>query len=646
MNTLLEIDGSIENSQAIIEEQVASDVDTLSTNPFDLTRIVTLSSLHSVNKFLCSLLAKITGIAIIEKHYVRLKPGGRKGKAFVNQVVDDLGLRSNVTARFSEQAVPNTGGTLIMSNHPYGVTDGLLLLQYALRYRDDVKVLINNAITEIGEFDELVIPVNPYGGKESQRENVASMRQCRRWLDDGHCLIVFPAGEVSHYQPAKKTVCDSKWSAHIARLLKKSNATVVPVFFHGHNGWSFHLAGLISPWLRTLMLGRCFINTWGKTIHFTVGDQITPKTYRKAADNNELAKFLRLQSYLLGSNRNPDTSKKEPITKRKTSTITSKNSTPVIASEMEIIAPVAAHILAAEVQTLPDRNHLLSSGKLSIYFASKQQIPMVMREIARLREDTFRRVGEGTGKSMDIDKYDEYYTHLFIWNPGTSEVVGAYRAAEVSKVVAEHGLAGLYTHSLFKFKPALLQQLAPSLELGRSFVRPEYQKSYAPLLMLWKGISTYMATETECSVLFGPVSISKDYSNASQKMLMDYLKVNTPHPQQSKVVKARNPFKLQQRVAWTSAEFEGLKDIDLISHLVSKLESDQKGVPILLKQYLKLGGYVLSFNVDQDFNDVLDCMIVVDLPKNSQKILQRYMGKDLAEGFLLKHQAEEMLQAS
>ena len=499
-----------------------------SESPFDLSKTVTLSSIPIVNRFLCYLFSKLTGISTIEKHYKSLKPGRRKGKSYINQLVSYIGLRSKVNTHFSGQPVPGEGGTLIMSNHPYGVADGLLLLQYALKYRDDVKILINKAITQISEFEELAIPVNPYGGKAAQRENIQSMRDCKRWLDEGHCLIVFPAGEVSHYQPSKRAIRDSKWSAHIARLLKKSNAVVVPVFFFGHNGWLFHFAGLISPWLRTFMLGRCFINSFGKTISFTVGEKIKPKTYRKATDMNELAKFLRLQSYLLNSKsshneynpRGNEVCKSLKMNKEKN-------------VDKEIIPPVGMEVLSEEIAQLPERNFLLSSGELAIYFAQKKQIPNVIREIGRLREETFRRVGEGTGKEIDIDKYDDYYTHLFIWHPGNKEVVGAYRAAEVARVVEKYGVTGLYSHSLFKFKPDLLNQLAPSLELGRSFVRFEYQRSYAPLLMLWKGIATFMAKETGCSVLFGPVSISNDYSNEAQKMLIDYLRVNNPYPQQS-----------------------------------------------------------------------------------------------------------------
>lgn len=635
MESLLKIEEAVESSQPFSEE-----CDHIN-NPFDLSAILKISKIPVLNKIFCSGVSRICGLPTLEKKYLQIKAGGRKGKSYVQYLTKRLRLRSKVSNQCSGQSIPGSGAMLVMSNHPYGITDGLLLLQHALQYRDDVKVLINKAITQIEEFEDLVIPVNPYGGKVAQRENVAAMRASQKWLEQGHCLIVFPAGEVSHYQPSKKMVCDSKWSAHIARLAKKTDASVLPVFFHGDNGWLFQLAGFISPWLRTLMLGRCFIKTWDKTIHFTVGELIPPKTYRKAKDTDELAKFFRLQSFLLSSDRY------YIGVNRATNKNISVNTNPVaVNKEQEVIPEIEKHILANEVSQLPEKNLLLASGELAIYFAEKPQIPNVMLEIGRLREISFRHVGEGTGKSLDIDKYDEYYTHLFIWHPGSQEIVGAYRAAVVTDVLKQYGISGLYSHSLFKFKSDLLDQLAPSVELGRSFVRLEYQRSYAPLLMLWKGIATYLARETDCSVLFGPVSISKDYRNESQKMLMDYLKMNNPFPQYSKKVKPRNPFKLHKRVGWSATEFDGLKDIELVSHLVSKLESDQKGVPILLKQYLKLGGYVLSFNVDEDFNDVLDCMIVVDLPQNSKKTLQRYMGQDLAEAFLLRHSDGQVLQAS
>ena len=638
MNSQSKVDRTLENHQATLQP-VANQ--TAPLNPFDLSQLVRLSRLPILNRFLCSSLSALTGLSTLEDHYSHLKPFGLKGKDYINHLIQYLGFKIQVTAPHSNQVVPHDGSTLIMSNHPYGITDGLVLLHYALKHRSDVKILINKAITQIDEFDELAIPVNPYGGRQAQIENILAMRECQRWLNDGHCLIVFPAGEVSHYQPTKNSVCDGKWSAHIARLLKKSNATVVPVFFHGHNNWLFQLSGLISPWLRTLMLGRCFINSWEKAVHFSVGEQILPKTYRKTSDINELAKFLRLQSYLLQSK---PYSSQQALAEPAPDNV--ENNSQPLTNKVAIIPPINADLLSAEVAALPEKNRLLSTGEMAIYFASKQKIPHLMQEIGRLREETFRHVGEGTGKAIDIDDYDEYYTHLFIWKASSKEVVGAYRAAEVSKVVEQFGVSGLYSHSLFKFKPSLLKQLAPAVELGRSFVRIEYQRSYAPLLMLWKGVATFLAKETDCSVLFGPVSISKDYSNKSQKLLIDFLRVNNPYPQQSKAIKARNPFKLQQRVTWSKAEFEGLRDIELISNLVSKLESDQKGVPILLKQYLKLGGYVLSFNVDQDFSDVLDCMIVVDVPQNDQKTLQRYMGAELASDFLQRHQPEQNSLAS
>ena len=602
--------------------------------PFDLSGQLTLSRFKILNSFYCFILSRLTGLNFLQKKYKNIKSSGRRGKQYINYLISILNIRSKVTFKCAGEAVPSTGGTVIMSNHPYGVTDGLLLLQFVLRYRSDVKIMINDAISDISEFDDLVITVNPYGGKTSQKDNVRQMRECHKWIKAGGCLVVFPAGEVSHYQPRKRAICDSKWSAHVARLVQNTEAKVVPVFFSGHNGLFFQMAGLVSPWLRTFLLGRAFINTWGKTISFVVGETISPKAYRKVSNVDELAKFFRLQTYILNS---VDYISPAQV-KLKPESVTVANDEQICD---ELIDAIDSDLLIAEVGALPEKNHLITSSDLSVYFATAKQIPWLIQEIGRLREETFRSVGEGTGKAFDLDRYDDYYTHLFIWNNKEQELLGAYRVAEVSKIIADQGVTGLYTHSLFKFKSELFSDLSPALELGRSFVRNKYQKSYAPLLMLWKGIATYMARETDCSVLFGPVSISNEYRNETQKMLMDYLRVNNPYPERSKIIKPRNPFKLKNKVGWRYSELNGIKDVELLSHLVSKLEDDSKGVPILLKQYLKLGGYVLSFNVDESFSDVLDCMIVVDFKKNDFKTLQRYMGSSLATDFSAKQRQGE-----
>jgi putative hemolysin len=268
-----------------------------------------------------------------------------------------------------------------------------------------------------------------------------------------------------------------------------------------------------------------------------------------------------------------------------------------------------------------------------------------MQEIGRLREITFRETGEGTGRERDIDLYDAYYLHLFIWDRKSQQLVGAYRLGMADKIAAKYGKKGLYTHSLFKYRHSLLQRLNPAIELGRSFVRKEYQRSFSPLLLLWKGIGAYVSRNPQYRMLFGPVSISGEYQTLSQQMMVSFLESNRYLPGLAREIKPRRPFR-PIRDTWIRDEISSLREIDLVSELISQVEPDNKGVPILLKQYLKMGGRILGFNLDPEFNNTLDGLIMVDLLQSPEKLLQRYMGVDGARQFLAYHDEENAPQAS
>ncbi|WP_181919479.1 GNAT family N-acetyltransferase [Alkalilimnicola ehrlichii] len=252
---------------------------------------------------------------------------------------------------------------------------------------------------------------------------------------------------------------------------------------------------------------------------------------------------------------------------------------------------------------------------------------------------TFRATGEGTGRARDIDLFDSYYQHLFIWHNVRKEIVGAYRLGEADKIVARYGKKGLYTRSLFRFGRPLLAQLNPALELGRSFIRPEYQRSFTPLMLLWKGIGAYVADNPQYRVLFGPVSISADYQTVSRQLLVDFLTANSYLPELARFVRPRRPFRQTMRhrnIALTIPT-----DAEQISQLLEQLEHDGKGMPVLLRQYLKLGGRVLGFSVDRAFANVLDGLIMVDLTETDPKVLARYMGRTKAAQFLAHHAASQ-----
>jgi putative hemolysin len=270
-----------------------------------------------------------------------------------------------------------------------------------------------------------------------------------------------------------------------------------------------------------------------------------------------------------------------------------------------------AAAMAREVAQLPV---LSKTSDLEVYIARAPMIPNTLREIGRLREVSFRAAGEGTGKSADLDRFDPHYLHLFAWTASKQEIVGAYRLAGT-----EAGLDGLYTATLFKYGQAFLGKMGPALELGRSFVRAEYQKGFAPLLALWKGIGNYLADNPRYTVLFGPVSISNQYQSISRELMVTFLERHASLKEWMGLVAQRNPFRKRTAMKRLPIDVEDLSDV------VADLEPSRAGLPVLLRQYLRLGGKLLGFNVDPEFADALDGLILVDLKKTEPKLLDRYL---------------------
>ena len=310
------------------------------------------------------------------------------------------------------------------------------------------------------------------------------------------------------------------------------------------------------------------------------------------------------------------------------------------AEQAPVVAAIPQTLLKAEVEALPAEQGLVASGHFRVQYARAQQIPWCLQEIGRLREITFRAAGEGTGKASDIDLFDAYYLHLFVWDTQAEMIVGAYRMGLADEILSRYGKRGLYTQSLFKYGPRLLETLNPAIELGRSFVRAEYQRNFSPLLLLWRGIGRFILRSPQYAVLFGPVSISNSYAPISRKLMVDYLRTNNSETELARHVKPRRPFRAQRSAVWDEVEFASLKDIEGLSRVIARIEGDNKGVPILLKQYLKLGGQLLGFNADDQFSDALDGLIMIDLRASERLVLARYMGEEGAVAFLAHHGTE------
>lgn len=556
--------------------------------------------------------------------YESQKPEDRTCGAFFDSVVAALNAKCDLDV-LPGFDFPINGPLIIVANHPYGILDPCLLASYIGRHRRDLKVMTNSLLGVMPELKEHGILVNPFGGEEAAKSNIAGMKQALKHLNAGGALLIFPSGEVSAYRVGKG-IEEAPWSKHVGSLVRRTQAAVLPVYFPGSNSAFFQMAGLIHPRLRTGLILREFCRQRDATVEMIVGAVIPYSRLRKHEDDEALTKFLRIHTLVLALRRRPHDGAVDP--------------------ESEVADSIAQHRAAAhqerllhEVNALRERGAcLVSQGGFSVYSAHSHEIPDALQEIGRLREITFRQVGEGTGQEIDLDKFDRYYEHLFLWDEVQQRIAGAYRLGRADIILREYGPRGLYTNTLFRFEKPFLASLESAVEMGRSFIAPEYQKSISSLPLLWKGIAHWMVRNPGYKKLFGPVSISKDYDKLSRRMMVEFLQGNFLHEDLASFVKPRHPFRYQRgrklMREFISAE---LKDVDDCSALISSVETDRKGIPILLKHYLRLNGTLLSFNVDPQFSSVIDGLILVDLTETEPKLLAKYMGEEKCREWLAKH---------
>jgi putative hemolysin len=511
--------------------------------------------------------------------------------------------------------IPTKGPLVMVANHPFGAADGLVMGDLLTKVRPDVRILGNRLLARIPEVRPWIIPVDTNARPDSARANIGSLRNVVRWVRDGGALAVFPSGTVSHLRLGNG-ISDPAWHPNVAALVRLTGATVVPVFFEGQNSMVFQLAGLLHPAFRTALLPAEMVKRKHSTIRLRIGRPVSPEKSARYPEDEALIQYLRFKTYAL---------------QRRESRVRMRFVPPrpfLDADQKPIIEPLPTRVLEDELAALPQAALLRRFGDQELYVASAAQIPTLLREIGRLREMTFRAVHEGTGQACDLDAFDRHYQHLFLWNRAASELVGAYRIGRADSLLAKMGVPGLYTSSLFKFGRDFIDRMGPALEMGRSFIREEYQRRPTTLALLWRGIGQYVVRNPSYKVLFGPVSISRSYEDVSMRLMVDYLQRSRSDAGFSALVRARNPPPAQLSADESRTVEMLVEDDDDVSTLVSDIEDDNKGMPVLLRYYLRLGARVLSFNVDPAFGNCVDGLVLVDLRKTDPKLLKRFMGDD------------------
>lgn len=517
--------------------------------------------------------------------------------------------------------VPLSGPVLAVANHPHGLLDGALVGTTLSRVRPDVKIMTNRLLASVHEIEQHCIFVDPFGGSDAAGRNLRSLRHAVDWLSAGKLLVMFPAGEVSHWEFESKTVTDPMWRDTAARLIRRTRAVAVPVFLEGENSLPFQILGLLHARLRTAALPGELLNKQGRSVRIHVGKPVTAELLDRIPTASATTQYLRSRTYALAESLPP-----RPALARVRSGI------------IEPIAPpVPASLVQAEIAALPPARWVGKSNQFSVYLANAGEIPHGLREIGRLREIAFRSAGEGTGRALDLDDFDQEYEHLFAWNEQTHEIVGAYRLCRADRVMRERGIRGLYTHTLFRFGNELIENFGPCLELGRSFVRPEYQRQFTPLLLLWRGIGRYIALNPEIAVLFGAVSTSSEYRQLSRQLIVDFF-LRQPSEELAGMVQARRPLRSNgpDRKSCRSL-VPVFRDVDDLSAVITDFEPDGRNIPVLMRHYARLGGRMLAFSVDPRFSAALDAFVVVDLRRTESKLLERYLGRENAAEFLRVH---------
>lgn len=569
---------------------------------------------------------KILGLERLNKAYEKIKRDMANGTTenFFELATKHVNLKYKV--RPGDMAnIPAKGPVVVVANHPHGLSDGLMFGKLLTSIRQDVRILANEQLSLCKELDPWLIKVDVYEGDNSKKRNMSSIKEMLTWLSKGGLVGIFPAGTASSYSLKDKHVTDDEWNEQIAAIIRRTKATVVPVYFPGRNSLLFQGISLIKKEARVAFLPREVGRDSKRTHKIVVGKPISPATLGQFETDKSLVSHLRLRTYLLGKNyeksRKPFPLKKKGHTRLK-----------------PLIDPIPAEELREEVNVLPEECRYVrqESGSWDVYVATAAQIPKLLREIGRLREITFRAAGEGSGSSCDLDEYDNHYLHLFLWDRENVRLIGAYRMGLTDQILDTVGIKGLYNGEFFHFPPNVLKVIRRGLEMGRAFIVPEYQKRPLALSTIWEGIGQFMARNHQYRYLYGTVSISRDYTNLSRALIVSYLEAREMDSMllDSGIKAYHPPHKLKLHGPELRILPHGLTDSQNLSQLVADIEEDGKGIPVLLRQYLRLNGKILSFSIDENFGDVLDCLILVDVYKSPERSLKRYLGKEAYEKML------------
>ena len=574
----------------------------------EISQVIGLQKLGFLGSFVGWIILRILRISAINKIYDNNK--NKSDLDFLNGILDDCKIKFEIPEEDLKR-IPKEGPFITISNHPLGGIDGVLLLKLVTEKRADYKIVANFLLHRVAPLKPYVMPVNPFETRKDAKSSIAGVKSALLHLREGKPLGIFPAGEVSTHKDGKLNV-DKPWEEGAIKLIKKANVPVIPIYFHAKNSRLFYFLSKFSDTLRTAKLPSEVIQQRGRVIKVRIGKPISVKDQDTFKALPDFYKFIRRKTYMLA---NPFEKSNKLISSQK---IKIKKATKKISPQRN------SDLFIAEVDALRETNsRLLQSKNYEVFFASAKDIPNLIHEIGRLREITFRAIGEGTNKEVDLDKFDNYYHHLLLWDAVAEKLVGAYRMGLGKEIYKKYGIKGFYVQSLFRIEPELHQMMDNTIEMGRAFIIDEYQQKPMPLFLLWKGIVHVTLRYPQYKYLMGGVSISNQFSDFSKSLMIEFMKSHYYDPYIAQYIRPKKEYKVKLKDGDKDFVFDASKaDMQKFDKIIDEIEPGILRIPVLIKKYVKQNARLVAFNVDPKFNNAIDGLMyikVADIPESTVK---------------------------
>lgn len=574
----------------------------------EVAKVINLDKYGFIGTFFGWTLMKVLRISTINKIYEKHRH--LEDLEFFTALLNDLEIKFEIPEEDLKR-IPKTGAFITVSNHPLGGIDGILLLKLLIENRPDYKIIANFLLQRIEPMKPFIMPVNPFEDRKDKKSSIIGLKNALSHLKEGNPLGVFPAGEVSTYKDGRLIV-DKPWEESAIKLIQKAQVPVIPIYFHAKNSRFFYLLSKLNSKLRTAKLPSEVLSQKGRVIKVRIGNAIPVKDLEEFNNTQDFSDFIRKKTYMLA---NPF--EKQPI--KLTAPSLKKSRLP-----KKIVGQKNIDKMVLEVEALRNGDgRLLKSKNYEVFFALSKQIPNITFEIGRLREITFREVGEGTNESIDLDVFDGYYHHLFLWDNEASKVAGAYRMGLGKNIYKKYGIEGFYVQSLFKFEPELYAMMENSIEMGRAFVIKEYQQKPMPLFLLWKGIVHITLRYPEYKYLIGGVSISNKFSNFSKSLMIEFMKSHYYDPYVAQYIHPKKEYKVKLKDADKDFVFDATQaDMNKFDKIIDEIEPGSLRIPVLIKKYVKQNARLVAFNVDPKFNNAIDGLMyirIADIPESTVK---------------------------